>query len=362
MIQDTQIKKLEKMKIRYKELNQLLSQPEVLDNMKLLQKYSKEQKELEEIVSLWQQYNSLRKEMDKMEEIVKEEEDEEIKELAREEKKAILSQMQEIEEKISSRFSISDKFSQRNAIMEIRAGVGGEEAALFVADLYKMYVRFGEGKGWKIENIHSHPTDMGGFKEIIFAVEGKDAFSTLCYEKGVHRVQRIPATESSGRIHTSTITVAIFPEAEDVEVDINSEDLRIDTFHSSGAGGQHVNVTDSAVRITHIPTGIVTQCQDERSQYQNKVKAMRFLKSKLLQEREEKQKNEISQQRKAQIGRGERSERIRTYNFPQGRVTDHRVHLTLYNLEGILSGEMDQLLNPLRKKLKEEEKIVSDFT
>jgi len=361
LMQDTQIKKLEKMKIRYKELNKLLSQPEVLDNMKLLQKYSKEQKELEEIVSLWQQYDSLRKEMDKMEEIVKEEEDEEIKELAREEKKAILSQMQEIEEKIFSRFSISDKFSQRNAIMEIRAGVGGEEAALFVADLYKMYVRFGEGKGWKIENIHSHPTDMGGLKEIIFAVEGKDAFFTLCYEKGVHRVQRIPATESSGRIHTSTVTVAVFPEAEDVEVDINSEDLRIDTFHSRGAGGQHVNVTDSAVRITHIPTGIVTQCQDERSQHQNRIKAMRILRSKLLQKIEEEQKNKISQQRKAQIGRGERSERIRTYNFPQGRVTDHRVHLTLYNLEEILNGGMDRLLNPLRKKLKGE-KIVSGFT
>ncbi len=351
-MEDTQVKKLEKAEIEYKELNKRLSQSEVLINVKLFQKYSKEQKKLEETVSLWQQYKNFQEEIEKMEGIIKDEGDEEIKKLAREEKEKIVFQMQNLETKIISMFSISDKFSHRNAIIEIRAGAGGEEAALFVADLYKMYFRFGENKGWKIENIHSHPTDMGGFKEVIFAVEGKDTFSTLCYERGVHRVQRIPVTESSGRIHTSTVTVAVFPEAEDIEIDINNEDLRIDTFHSSGAGGQHVNVTDSAVRITHIPTGIVVQCQDERSQYQNKVKAMRFLKSKLLQGIEEKQKNEISHQRKAQIGRGERSERIRTYNFPQNRVTDHRVHLTLYNLEEILSGEMDQLLNPLRKKLK----------
>jgi len=360
-MQDAQVKKLEKVEIKYKELNRRLSQSEVLSNVKLLQKYSKEQKELEETVSLWQQYKDLQKEIEKMEGIIKEEGDEEIKKLAREEKEKIVSQMQNLEKKILSMFSISDKFSHRNAIVEIRAGTGGEEAALFVADLYKMYFRFGENKGWKIENIHSHPTDIGGFKEIIFAVEGKNTFSTLRYERGVHRVQRIPATESSGRIHTSTVTVAVFPEAEDIEIDLNNEDLRIDTFHSSGAGGQHVNVTDSAVRITHIPTGIVVQCQDERSQHQNKAKAIHFLKSKLLQETEEKQKNKISQQRKAQIGRGERSERIRTYNFPQNRVTDHRVHLTLYNLEQILDGEMNQLLDPLQKKLKEGEKVVSDF-
>jgi len=360
LIQNAQIKKLEKIEAKYKELNELLSQPKVLSNVKLLQKYSKEQKELEETVSLWQQYKDLQREVEKMEEIIKEEGDEEIKKLARKEKETILSQMQNLEKKILSMFPSRDKFSHRNAIMEIRAGAGGEEAALFVADLYKMYLRFGENKGWKIENIHSHPTDIGGFKEIIFAVEGKDAFSTLCYERGVHRVQRIPITESSGRIHTSTVTVAVFPEAKDIEIDINPEDLRIDTFHSRGAGGQHVNVTDSAVRITHIPTGIVVQCQDERSQHQNKAKAMRILRSKLLQEIEEKQRNKISQQRKAQIGRGERSERIRTYNFPQDRVTDHRVRLTLHNLEEILNGEMDQLLDPLRKKLKEEEKVVSD--
>ncbi len=354
---DAQVKKLEKTEIKYKELNRRLSQSEVLSNVKLLQKYSKEQKELEEIVSLWQQYKDLQKEVEKMEGMIEEEGDEEIKKLAREEKEKIVFQMQNLEKKILSMFSNSDKFSHRNAIMEIRAGAGGEEAALFVADLYKMYFRFGENKGWKIENIHSHPTDRGGFKEVIFAVEGKDTFSTLLYERGVHRVQRIPVTESSGRIHTSTVTVAVFPEAEDIEIDINNDDLRIDTFHSSGAGGQHVNVTDSAVRITHIPTGIVVQCQDERSQHQNKAKAMRFLKSKLLQETEEKQKNEISQQRKAQIGRGERSERIRTYNFPQNRVTDHRVHLTLYNLVEILNGEMDQLLESLGKKLKEGKKL-----
>ena len=245
-------------------------------------------------------------------------------------------------------------------MVEIRAGAGGEEAALFVADLYKMYTRYSEQKGWKIENIHFHPTDIGGFKEVIFLVEGKDAFSTLRYESGVHRVQRVPITESSGRIHTSTATVAVLPEAEEIdEININPEDLRIETFRSRGAGGQHVNVTDSAVRITHIPTGIVVQCQDERSQHQNRAKAMRVLRAQLLQKKEEELREKISRERKAQIGRGERSERIRTYNFPQGRVTDHRVGLTLHNLEEILNGELDQLLIPLMKMMKEKE-LVSD--
>ncbi len=268
------------------------------------------------------------------------------------------TQLENLEKKLlhflsSKDYSSGKDYYSRNIIMEIRAGAGGEEAALFAADLYKMYSRFGEERGWKIENINHHPTDRGGFKEIIFAVTGKKVFSTLQYESGVHRVQRVPITESSGRIHTSTVTVAVLPEAEEVEVEINPQDLRIDTFHSRGAGGQHVNVTDSAVRITHQPTEIVVQCQDERSQHQNKIKAMRVLRAELLQRKMKKQAQEISSQRKTQIGTGERSERIRTYNFPQNRVTDHRIHLTLHKLESILNGEMDDLVESLQKGMGE---------
>ena len=220
-----------------------------------------------------------------------------------------------------------------------------------------MFLSFGEKKKWRTENITLRPTERGGFREIIFAVEGKDVFKNLCHESGVHRVQRVPITESSGRIHTSTVTVAVLPEPKEIEVEVNPEDLRIDTFHSQGAGGQHVNVTDSAIRITHQPTGIVVQCQDERSQHQNKAKAMRFLRAKLLQNKEFEQQKKISEQRKTQIGKGERAERIRTYNFPQGRVTDHRIHLTLHNLENILNGDMDNLVQSLQRGLKEKKTV-----
>jgi len=359
-MQERNIRKLQEFEKRYNKLSELLTHPEVLQNPHLLQKYSKEQKELEETVDLWKRYRKLQGEMEKLEIMLKEESDEELKQLAREEKKHIKKELSCLEDKLSLSLIPRDKFSHRNAVVEIRAGAGGEEAALFAADLYKMYVRFGEQKGWKIENIHFHPTDIGGFKEVIFVVEGKDVFSLLRHESGVHRVQRVPVTESSGRIHTSTVTVAVLPEAEEVdEVEINPEDLRIETFRSRGAGGQHVNVTDSAVRITHISTGIVVQCQDERSQHQNKAKALRVLRAELLQKKEEEQRQKISQERKAQIGRGERSERIRTYNFPQGRVTDHRVGLTLYNLEEILNGELDQLIIPLMKMMREKE-VVGD--
>jgi peptide chain release factor 1 len=360
MMQERDVRKLQEFEKEYNKLSELLTRPEVLQNPSLLQKYSKEQKELEEVVEGWKRYRKLQAELEKIETMLKEESDEELRQLAREEKKGIKKELFLLEDKLSLSLTPRDKFSHRNAVVEIRAGAGGEEAALFAADLYKMYTRFGEEKGWKIENIHFHPTDIGGFKEVIFVVEGKDAFSLLRYESGVHRVQRIPVTESSGRIHTSTVTVAVLPEAEEIDrVEINPEDLRIETFRSRGAGGQHVNVTDSAVRVTHLPTGIVVQCQDERSQHQNKAKALRVLRAELLQRREKEQREKISQERKAQIGRGERSERIRTYNFPQGRVTDHRVSLTLHNLEGILNGELDQLILPLRKMMRERE-VVSD--
>lgn len=361
-MQEREIKKLQKIEKRYHQLNKLLADPEVLKNPQLLHKYSKEQNELKETVEAWDKYRKLQEEVKNIDLMLKEEKDAELKELAKEERKNLEKELSFLEEKLSMSLLPQDRFSHRNAIVEIRAATGGEEAALFAADLYKMYTRYGERKGWKIENIHFHSTDIGGFKEVIFVVEGKDAFSILRYERGVHRVQRIPITESSGRIHTSTVTVAVLPEAEEIDdVQINPEDLRIETFRSRGAGGQHVNVTDSAVRITHIPTGIVVQCQDERSQHQNRAKAMRVLRSELLELREREQQQKISQERKSQIGRGERSERIRTYNFPQGRVTDHRVGLTLYNLEEILDGELDQLIIPLIKMMKEKE-VVSDKT
>jgi len=351
-MRQSRVDKIKEIQGRYKQLCSLLSQPQLLSTGREIQKYFQERKELEEIITLWEEYQKNQNEIKKLKEIIdNKEEDKEIKILAEEEKREINKKLDTLEKKLDRLLFLKDKYSQRNIIVEIRAGAGGEEASLFVADLYKMYIRFAEKKNWQVENIHFHPTDRGGFKEVIFGIKGKEAFSFLRYESGVHRVQRIPITESSGRIHTSTATVAILPEAEEVEVEISPDDLVIETFRSRGAGGQHVNVTDSAVRITHRPTQIVVQCQDERSQHQNRVRAMRVLRAKLLQRKEEEQQKKFSLQRKTQIGRGERAERIRTYNFPQGRVTDHRIRLTLYNLEEILNGEMDTLLNSLKEKL-----------
>jgi len=360
-MQEKNIKKLQKLEKRYNELNKLLIDPQTIQNRRLLQDYSKQQKQIEEVVDIWREYQELKKESKNLT-IMAHEEKGELRKLAKEEKVEIEKKLKQLEDKINLAFLPQDKFSHRNAIVEIRAGTGGEEAALFAANLYKMYTRFCEQKDWKTENINFHPTDRGGFKEIIFVVEGKDVYSTLQHESGVHRVQRVPVTESSGRIHTSTVTVAVLPEAEELDkIEIKPEDVRIDTFHSSGAGGQHVNVTDSAVRITHLPTKITVQCQDERSQHQNKAKALLVLRSELLQLKEDEQKQKISQERKTQIGRGKRSERIRTYNFPQGRITDHRAGLTIYNLQEILEGKLNQLIVPLLKKFKEEE-VVSGKT
>jgi peptide chain release factor 1 len=273
--------------------------------------------------------------------------DQEIRKLAREEIEQLKAKLSKVEKELRLLLLPQDPNDGKNILLEIRAGTGGEEAALFAADLFRMYLRYAEICGWKGEILSQHMTGIGGFKEIIILIEGQNVYSRLKHESGVHRVQRVPETEAQGRIHTSAVTVAVLPEAEEVDVEINPEDLRIDTFRSSGCGGQHVNVTDSAVRITHIPTGLVVSCQDEKSQHKNKAKAMKVLRSRLLNRQQEEQESKISEERRHMVGSGDRSERIRTYNYPQGRVSDHRIGLTLYKLETILQGHLDLILDPL---------------
>ncbi|MFS8544492.1 MAG: peptide chain release factor 1, partial [Limnochordales bacterium] len=273
--------------------------------------------------------------------------DPEMRELAREELARLSQREAELEKELRVLLLPKDPNDEKNIIVEIRAGAGGEEAALFAADLFRMYSRYAENRGWRVEMMSASPTELGGFKEVIFMVHGKNAYSRLKYESGVHRVQRVPTTEASGRIHTSTATVAVLPEAEEVDVEIRPEDLRIDVFRSGGHGGQSVNTTDSAVRITHLPTGIVVTCQDERSQLQNREKAMRVLRARLLDMKRREQEEELAAARRSQVGTGERSERIRTYNFPQGRMTDHRIGLTLYKLDAVLQGELDEVIDAL---------------
>jgi len=340
------IDKLEKTIERYNELSRLLSDSSVISNPELFKKYSIEYKELEPIVNLYMAYKKVESEIKDVQELL-ESEDEEIRELSEGE----LERLQNEKERILSDLKIllipKDPYEGKNIIMEIRAGVGGEEAALFAKDLYKMYLGYADRKGFKVEILDSHETDLGGFKEIVFSVSGKDVYKHLKYESGVHRVQRVPETEASGRIHTSTATVAVLPEAEEVDVEINPDDLRIDVFHASGHGGQNVQKVATAIRIIHKPTGIMVTCQDERSQLQNKMKAMRILRARLLDLYEQQKEQEITSARRAQIGRGNRNERIRTYNFPQGRVTDHRINLSLYNLPEIMEGNLDELINAL---------------
>ncbi|OQX87479.1 MAG: peptide chain release factor 1 [Candidatus Omnitrophica bacterium 4484_70.2] len=307
---------------------------------------------LEKIYNLVKEYEKLDKERQDLEKIVASNEEEEIKEIARQELSSLREKIQQVERKIEEEL-FSEEDQDKDIIMEIRSAAGGEESALFAADLFRMYSRFIEKKRWRLEVLDSHSTELGGFKEIIFSVKGRGCFSYLKFEKGVHRVQRVPVTESGGRIHTSTVTVAVLVEPEEIELSINPEDLKIETFRASGHGGQHVNRTDSAVRITHLPTGIVATCQDERSQIKNREKAMRVLRARLLEKMKKEKQKEISWQRKTQIGSGERSEKIRTYNFPERRVTDHRINLTLYRLDEIMEGNLDMILEELRKKEKE---------
>lgn len=340
--------KLEIFEKRYNELNTRLYDPAVVSNPEEYNKTIREFKEVENIALKYSEYKSaVKKEEEAILFLDENNIDNDLKELAQEE----LSEAQKDKERLTEELKIllipKDPNDERNVIIEIRGGAGGEEAALFCSVLYRMYTMYAEKKGFKTETLNANETELGGYKEISFIVNGFGAFSRFKFESGVHRVQRVPETESQGRIHTSTVTVAVLPEAEDVEVEINPSDLKIDTFRSSGAGGQHINKTESAIRITHIPTGVVVECQDERSQYKNKDKAMKVLKSRLLQAKQQEQHDNVAQERKNQVGTGDRSERIRTYNYPQGRVTDHRIGLTLYKIDDILNGNLDEIIDPL---------------
>ncbi|MCI6497024.1 MAG: peptide chain release factor 1 [Anaeromassilibacillus sp.] len=340
--------KIEIFSKRYDELNNRLYDPSVAADPNEYSKVMKEVKSIEAIVLKYREYKEILKAMEEAREIIEDSSsDKDFREMAMAEIDDCKEKLPEITEELKILLLPKDPNDSRNVIMEIRGGAGGEEAALFCGVLYRMYSMFAEKQGYKTEIINANETELGGFKEISFMINGEGAYSKLKFESGVHRVQRVPETESQGRIHTSTVTVAVLPEAEDVELEINPADLQIDTFRSSGAGGQHINKTESAIRITHIPTGVVVECQDERSQYKNKDKAMKVLKSRLLQAKREEQEDSIAAERKQQVGTGDRSERIRTYNYPQGRVTDHRIGLTLYKIDDILNGNIEEIVDAL---------------
>jgi peptide chain release factor 1 len=307
----------------------------------------KEYSGLEEIVLKYREYKKIQKDMDEAKELLESKIDKDFRELVESEFHMAKDKIEEVSDELKILLLPKDPNDERSVIVEIRGGAGGEEAALFAGDLFRMYTRYAERNHWKVEMLSSNPTEIGGFKEVIFSIDAKGAYSRLKYESGVHRVQRVPTTESGGRIHTSTVTVAVLPEVEEVDIDINPVDLQIDTYRAGGAGGQHINKTESAIRITHIPSGIVVTCQDERSQHKNKDKAMKVLRSKLYDMAQEEQDSEVAEARRSQVGTGDRSERIRTYNYPQGRVTDHRINLTLYKIESIIDGDLDEIIDAL---------------
>ncbi len=331
---------------RHTELEQLLSDPEVVKDLDAYQQYAREHSDVTKIITPYREYKGVLKELEGSMALLRDG-DPEIKELAREEVEALNERKASLETELKRLLMPKDPNDAKNVLLEIRAGTGGDEAALFAADLYRMYSRYAETQGWKIEIMTHHPTGVGGLKEVIAMVQGRGAYSRLKYESGTHRVQRVPETETQGRIHTSAVTVAVLPEAEDVEIHIDPGEIKVDVYRATGPGGQSVNTTDSAVRITHLPTGLVVTCQDEKSQLKNKNKAMKVLRARLLDQKEREQNEQRSEERKSQIGTGDRSGRIRTYNFPQGRVTDHRIGLTLYKLETILQGDLDVVIEEL---------------
>lgn len=339
--------RLESVEEKFRKLEEELGNPELLANQKEYQKAAKEHSEIAPLMEAYRNHKSLKQQIQETQELLEIEEDTDMKELIRNELIELRERLEPSEQNLKLMMLPRDPNDEKSVILEIRAGTGGDEAALFAADLFRMYCRYAELKRWKVEILDSHPTGIGGFKEIIAAVNGKGAFSRMKFERGVHRVQRVPATESQGRIHTSAVTVAVLPEAEEVDVFIDPNDLRVDVFRSSGPGGQSVNTTDSAVRITHIPTGLVVICQDEKSQHKNKAKALKVLRAQLLDQMQMEQEAKIAQERKSQVGSGDRSERIRTYNFPQNRVSDHRINLTLYKLDAFLEGSLDEVIDPL---------------
>ena len=341
------LEKLQALEERYIHLEGLISNPEAVNDMATWQKNTKTHAKLMEIITKYREYKACLKTIDNTLELLREKLDDEMHELAQAELDAAKADKERLEAELRILLLPKDPNDDKDVIMEIRGGAGGEEAALFAGDLFRMYSRYAESQGWRVEMMDSNPTDLGGFKEVVFSIAGAGAYSRLKFESGVHRVQRVPDTESSGRIHTSTVTVAVLPEVEDVDVQINQNDLRIDTYCASGAGGQHVNKTESAVRITHLPTGVVVQCQDEKSQLKNKEQAMRVLRAKVLEIAQESQRAETAQNRKSQVGTGDRSERIRTYNFPQGRMTDHRIGLTLHKLDFIMNGDLTETIDAL---------------
>lgn len=339
--------RLNLMEDRYETLNGLLSDPEVINDVNKLREYSKEQAELEQVISTYRKYKDVSSELEDAQVMIAEDLDEEMRELVEMEIAELTEQKNELEEQLKIMLLPRDPNDDKNVIVEIRAAAGGDEAGLFAADLYRMFTRYAEKNRWRTELIEADTTGVGGFKEVIFMINGDGAYSRLKYENGAHRVQRVPETESGGRVHTSTATVAVLPEAEEVDVEIRNEDIKVDTYRSSGAGGQHVNTTDSAVRITHLPTGIVVSCQDEKSQIKNREKAFKVLRARLYDKYQQEAQAEYDETRRSAIGTGDRSERIRTYNFPQNRVTDHRISLTLQKLDQVLDGELDEFIEAL---------------